>query len=281
MLDNLCCGEIELDYEQVDRELDEIYQRQRYRCLETKEPRKIENDQNEKTLLSVNNKQKNRRGLSVPSSDMGDTRHRRSSSVPSAKTRPWNAKGKKHRGDNKKAKDFDFHASHEDRFSPRGRNYAAKSHEMNHHTVSRSWSLDSRKNGLRSRNASHPWEQKSHVTSHGYGYPPYGGGMNPNYKTQISPSRSTSRSRALPPKSQPYSMYNHSDVDRPSRSNTNQRFTSNKPRSNAKDSRQGNPIGFQHQRRNRAYSEDRDESASWSSTGDGSNRADLGMGLFW
>lgn len=247
-----CCSEIPLDYEEVDRELEEVWHRQRYRCLETKQPRRVLEDHQEKILLSVN---KDIRG----STGLVENRKQRSTSVPAGRSRPWNAKRPQQR-DKKQLRNSIPRQNA--RSVSRGRRDIATSRAINR-PISRSLSLDSREDGLRSRNTGYPVASRGNV-----GRSHYGGGMSPNYKTQRSPSRTRDARALLPPKSHPYSMHSY-NVDRPLHKNENQKFIANKPRAtNVTRSRQSHS--------NRQYVDDRDEYSSYDS-----KHADLGMGLFW
>lgn len=151
---NLCCGELNSDDGQIDRELEEVWVRQRYRCLESKKPRKVLMEQQaaEEQLLTKNHRRgfmkgkkqnnKNIRGGSVDRITYDDTRRKhhvqrngeRSSSVPKAS--PGVANGrlnpqKQMRGRNR---------------SVESRTYESKMSRVQP-SVTRSWSLDSRRDG--------------------------------------------------------------------------------------------------------------------------------------
>lgn len=154
---NLCCGELNLDDNQIDRELEEVWVRQRYRCLESKKPRKVlmeEQAAEEEQLITKNHRRgfmkgkkhnnKNIRGRSVDRIRYEDARRKhivqrngvRSSSVPKASPSRRVANGlqnpqKQMRGRNS---------------SVQNKTYGSKMSRVQP-SVTRSWSLDSRRDG--------------------------------------------------------------------------------------------------------------------------------------
>lgn len=174
---NLCCGELDLDNEQIDRELEEVWVRQRYRCLESKKPRKVLMDQQkaeEEQLLAMNhrrgflkgkNKNSNKtnvRGVSVEKNKDNGRRSEqrnpthggvRSSSAP--KSRPRVTTDRHQLPGGRKSVHPPNHSR--GRSVPVQNQRSASKERSVQHGVSRSWSLDSRRDGdIRIRSNSRP-----------------------------------------------------------------------------------------------------------------------------
>jgi hypothetical protein len=130
----LCCGELSLDDEQIDRDLEEVWVRQRYRCLESKKPRKVLMEQ-----LTMNH----RRGVMMGKN--GNNTNNRGESIERI-SRPWMKNGRQIPQAQTRGRSCSIqnerHASKERSVQP---------------SVNRSWSLDSRSDGdVRVRSNSRP-----------------------------------------------------------------------------------------------------------------------------
>jgi hypothetical protein len=186
---NLCCGELDLDNDQIERELEEVWVRQRYRCLESKKPRKVLMDQQqaeEEQLLTMNHRRgflkgknnknekndknnKNIRGVSTERNrDHGRRSEQRTSphvgvrSSSAPKSRPWVAVATDHHPNSEGRKSVQPPNHSRGRSAPVQNQRSASKERSVQHGVSRSWSLDSRRDGdIRTRSNSRPRENVS------------------------------------------------------------------------------------------------------------------------
>lgn len=301
----LCCGELNLDDEQIDRDLEEVWVRQRYRCLESKKPRKVLMEQQlaeEEQLVTTNHRRgvmmgKNgnnpnnreesierirydearrqhranpRSGASAPSS----APRARTSSAPRA--RPWMKNGRQIPQAQTRGRSGSIqnkrHASKERNVQP---------------SVNRSWSLDSRSDGdIRVRSNSRPRDYSNPRQANQSSSDNRRRGMNYNSNKDDYPKRNQYNNRAmdaLPPRPQ-------LNVPQKRRVESNNRHTEKyivaRQGENMYTNRNGyymNNMEVSHPRNAanqppRQYVDYRDDSRSWSSDTSSSEEGNVGMG---